>query len=371
MAAQLSVLFAGGGTGGHVYPAIAIADALRDRAEIAFAGSAHRLEAQLVPEAGYPLHTVSSKPIARRVSFDLVRSAFANIFGIAQSLRMVDRIRPDLLIATGGYVCFPVVVATRLLRALGRVSTEIILVEPNARPGLTNRLLLPLVGEVWGSFDDVRFGKKFIKTGVPVRVSLTHRPRREAALASFGLDAKKRTLLVMGGSQGARSINEAVVALVRTHALPEDWQVLLVTGSGEYERLAATLRDEPALAIVPYVHDVGAAYAAADLVLARAGASTLAELAAIGLPALLVPYPHAAGDHQNVNARAFAATGAGVVLDDAALAGGALREVLADAVVPERLLALQMAARSLAGGDALAAVLARIDVIVRRNQAAR
>ena len=159
MGERMKVVFAGGGTGGHLYPAIAIAGALGDSAAIDFIGTADRLEATVVPKAGYRLHAVSSRPLTRRVSFELVRTFFANLGGTLQSIGLLRKLRPDIVIATGGYVCFPAVLAARVLRFFGAYRGAIALLEPNAHPGLTNRLLAPLVDEVWGAFPnaDPRF----------------------------------------------------------------------------------------------------------------------------------------------------------------------------------------------------------------------
>ena len=360
------VLFAGGGTGGHLYPAIAVADALRARgAHVTFAGSADRLEARIVPHAGYALHAIASRALTRRLSFDLIATLWANAVGTVQSAALLWRDRPDAVIATGGYVCFPAVLAARALRWTRLHRAAIALLEPNAKPGLTNRMLAPLVDEVWGAFGDAdsRFAGKYVRTGVPVRASLRALPSRDEAVASLGLDPERQTLLAMGGSQGARSINDAAIAMVRS--LPSGWQLLLVTGESDYERVRAAMPAGSAT-VVGYLSDPAAAYAAADLVLARAGASTLAELTAVGRPAILVPYPFAADDHQTINARRFAETGAALVVADHELPGGALQAFERASQEPA-LGALREAAARLQTGDPLATILARVDWLTARK----
>jgi len=349
---NVRIVFTGGGTGGHIYPAIAIADALGSDANVTFIGSAHRLEARLVPQAGYRLRTVASRPLTRRLSFDLVRTIVANLVGVVQSARILRACRPQLVVATGGYVCFPVVLAAR---ALG---VRVALLELNAQPGLTNRLLAPFVSDVW--------------TGIPVRASLRALPTREVALARFGLDGQRRTLLVLGGSQGARSLNDAVLALLTTGGLPDGWQAVLVTGERDEDHARAALaaggsaRDTAV--VRAYLDDPADAYAAADLVLARAGASTLGELAFLGKPAVLVPYPHASDDHQRRNAERFAANGAAVVIDDSDLATR-LRPVLAEVSAPARLAAMHANAQALQPDDPIVAIRARIDALIARKDA--
>jgi UDP-N-acetylglucosamine--N-acetylmuramyl-(pentapeptide) pyrophosphoryl-undecaprenol N-acetylglucosamine transferase len=367
----VNVVFTGGGTGGHLYPAIAIAQALGDRAQVTFIGTADRLEATIVPQAGYTLATVRSRPLTRKPSLDLIATAFANARGTLQAMRLLARLKPDLVIATGGYVCFPVVLAARALRALGRSHVAIALLEPNARPGLTNRLLAPLVDEVWGAFPnaDPRFAGKYVHTGIPVRASLRALPSREAAIARLGLSSKRSTLLAMGGSQGARSINDALTVLLKNDGLPAGWQLIHVTGEKEYDRVRAALgREEGALRA--YLHDVADAYAAADLVLARAGASTLGELAATGKAAILVPYPHAAEDHQRANAAVVAGAGAAVVVDDRELFAGKLRAILADVVQPSRLAELRAAAERGLALDPIATILNRVEALGARKKRA-
>lgn len=358
-----AVVFAGGGTGGHLYPAIAIADALRaGGARVVFVGTGDRLESVIVPRAGYPLHTIASRPLRGSGPLESLLALGVNAWGTLQSLLLLPRLRPDIVVATGGYVCFPLVVAARVRRFLRATSAPIVLFEPNATPGLTNRVLAPMVDEIWGAAVVApRWAGKYVRTGVPVRACLRDAPPRALAAARFGLDPQRPVLLAMGGSQGARTINGAVRALAASHGLPASWQVLLVTG--ERERSGEAIDGVTTLA---YLDDVAAGYAAADVVLARAGASTLAELTAAGKPAILVPYPFAADDHQTINARAFARTGAALVVADAEL-GACLGEVLAGVAAPGELERLRAAARRRQGDDPLATIIARVDRLTART----
>ena len=364
----MNITFAGGGTGGHLYPAIAIADLLAAQHSIRFIGTRDRLEARIVPHAGYEINFIPAAPLQRNASLATLRTVLVNSGGVAAAARVLLEHRPDLLIATGGYVCFPVVFAARMLRALRLIRAPIALLEINAYPGLTNRLLAPLVDEVWGAFAAARksFGVKFVQTGAPVRESLRHPRERTDAARWFGLDPARKTILVMGGSQGARSMNEAVSALVTRRALPADWQILHVSGERDYEYMKAeqrTLFGENRVALVSYLDDLADAYAASDLVVARSGASTLGELAAIGLPAVLVPYPHAAEDHQRVNAQAFVEAGAALLLSDAELSGDSLWWTLRSAMEPAALARMREAARSLAPQDALREITGRVSAL--------
>lgn len=372
---RLKIVFAGGGTGGHLYPAIALADALRGRAEIRFIGTADRLEATIVPNAGYSLTTISARPLEREISLGALRTAGATVAGTLQAVRALRAFPADIVIATGGYVCFPAMSAARLLRAVRQIPAALALLEPNAQPGLTNRLLAPLVDEVWGAFAtaDRAFAGKYVHTGIPVRASLQRSVNRIDAARRLGVDPNRRTILVIGGSQGARSINEAVAALVTRRALPPAWQVLHVSGERDYEYMQAEEREpfgDNAVSLVPYLREMTDAYAVSDAVVARAGASTLGELAALGVPSVLVPYPHASEDHQTRNARAFEAAGAAVVVPDAEVGPDSLWWALRTVMEPQRLATMGAAARSLAGGDPVSAIVARIDALAARRTAA-
>jgi UDP-N-acetylglucosamine--N-acetylmuramyl-(pentapeptide) pyrophosphoryl-undecaprenol N-acetylglucosamine transferase len=366
----VTVVFAGGGTGGHLYPAIAIADALQPSATIAFVGSADRLETTIVPKAGYPLHTVCAHALPRRFSLDLLRAIARNVEGTLQSLRLLAAARPDLVVATGGYVCFPVALAARIRRLVGLSHAPIVLLEPNLAPGVTTRLLAPIVDEIWGECGGFarRLRAKCRPTGVPIRSSLRSLPSRAEAASRLGLDPAKPVLLAVGGSQGARAINDALVAALQSDALPSNWQVLALTGAAEYAKVSTAVRraKDAAASFVarPYLDEMADAYAVADLVLARAGASTLGELAALGKPAVLVPYPFATEAHQRANAARFETVGAALVMTDRQLASGGLPAVLAEATAPQRLALLTANAAQLGQNDALAQILARIDSLV-------
>lgn len=364
---QLRIAFTGGGTGGHIYPALAIDDALRSCVggayEPRFFGSRRGLEAKLVKTM--PLTFVPSAPLQRSLSLSTLRTVAANTAGVVMSLVALGGFKPQFVVATGGYVGFPVVVAARILRMLRVIRARIALLEINAAPGLTNRLLTPLVDEVWTTYaeSDAAFGRKSVRTGTPVRASLLVPKDAASARDRLGLDPARTTIVVFGGSQGARSINEAVAALVTRRTLGEGWQVLHVSGERDYAYMQAEERDPAAgnrVRLLPYLEDPSDAYAAADVVIARAGASTLAELAVTGTPSILVPYPFAAEQHQAKNAALFERGGAAVVIADAELSGDRLWWSLRDIVETDRIVAMRRAARSLAPRNAAATIAERI-----------
>jgi UDP-N-acetylglucosamine--N-acetylmuramyl-(pentapeptide) pyrophosphoryl-undecaprenol N-acetylglucosamine transferase len=346
--------------------------ALGDSLELLFVGTRQGIEATAAPAAGLNAAFVASRPLTRRLSFDVLRTAADNAVGFVQAVRVIARFRPDAVVATGGYVSVPVVLAARALRLARRSRARIALLEPNAVPGLANRLLGPLVDELWVSFADpaARTPRNAVLTGTPVRASVLSKLSPEAARRMLGLRPDGITIVVMGGSQGAQRINDAVTAMVSKRALPDGWQVLLVSGRGDAERVKAALSaagSPPAVVLVPYLDDPGAAYAAAEVVVARAGASTLAELAATGTPSILVPYPHAAAAHQQRNAEAAHAAGTARVVPDAELEGERLRSELLAALEPSELARARAAAGSLAATDPRARIAARVGALLERG----
>ena len=362
----MRVVLTGGGTGGHVYPALAIAEAFAAEPAFAplaidFVGTADGLEARIVPKAGLPLHVVRAAALQRRLGLGTLRTLGTNLRGVIEAVALLRQLRPDVLIATGGYVSLPVVAALRLLRALGRSRARIAVLEPNAAAGLTNRLLAPLVDTVWYAIAPadrhLRMGESIV--GVPVRASMRRPLARDEARRQLGLAEDGFVIVVVGGSQGARSINEAVAGYVEAGVAPGT-HVVVVAGDRDYAALHARLAGRPGATVLAYLDDPRVAYAAADIVVARAGASTLGELAATATPALLVPYPFATANHQEHNARAFAAAGAARIVADRDLDAERLRRELAAALEPPALAALRSAAARGATDDPCATIVARV-----------
>jgi UDP-N-acetylglucosamine--N-acetylmuramyl-(pentapeptide) pyrophosphoryl-undecaprenol N-acetylglucosamine transferase len=365
------VAFTGGGTGGHIYPALAIDDAIRAEYDASdyqprFFGNRDGLEATLVTTM--PLTFVPSAALQRKLSLRTVATVWRNLCGVVLALGGLLSFRPVMVVATGGYVCFPVVVAARILRTIGLLRCGIALLEINVRPGLTNRLLAPLVDEVWTTYDASApfFRGKAHRTGTPVRASLLAGKHPSRARIELGMAPERSTIVAMGGSQGARSINEAVAALVTRRTLGETRQVLHVSGERDHAYMEAEERDVGTnhVKLVAYLDDPANAYAAADVAITRSGASTLAELAATGTPSILIPYPFASDDHQASNAAIFAERGAAVVIADADLSGDRLWWELDAMLQPSRLAEMRAAAQSLAGSDVGRAIVSRIELLM-------
>lgn len=341
-----TVVIAAGGTAGHVVPALAVADALRARgAGVAFVGG-ERAEAELVPEAGYPFHPLRVAGIDRENPVRAARALLLAAGATARARRLLRSIGADAVLGGGGYVAGPVGLAAGALRL------PLALTEADSHLGVANRLLAPLARRVFLAFPlDGRTGRKYVVTGRPVPAG-TGQADRRAARERFGIEADARCLLVFGGSLGARRLNDAAVDAFGAAA---PCAVLHACGRRDHDDLRRrldALGSPPHYRLRAYIEPFADALAAADLVAARAGGSVL-ELAAAGLSAILVPYPHATADHQTTNARYMESAGAAIVVPDADLDGPRLaREVWALLGAPERLAAMGAAARATARPDA-------------------
>jgi UDP-N-acetylglucosamine--N-acetylmuramyl-(pentapeptide) pyrophosphoryl-undecaprenol N-acetylglucosamine transferase len=350
----MKVMIAGGGTGGHVYPGIAVAEQLvrmRPRAEVVFVGGRRGLEAHAVPESGFRIRYILTRGFPRRAWWRWPAALLANAVGLAQALWVVASERPDAVLGTGGYVSGPVAMAAWLL---GR---PLLLQEQNSIPGLANRWLARVADEVHLSFTEARayFKRKdnLKVTGNPVRAHILGGDRGQA-LQVFDLADGKPTLFIFGGSRGAHRINEAALDAMRRLKGRVDLQFILQTGRDDFDWAKGVVDAEQLPArVVPFLRDIHLAYAVADLVVCRSGAMTLAEIAACGTPAILVPYPHAAHNHQEVNAHNLVERGAAALLLDRELTGERLAKEIAHLVADRQTLRRMSAnARTFARLDA-------------------
>jgi UDP-N-acetylglucosamine--N-acetylmuramyl-(pentapeptide) pyrophosphoryl-undecaprenol N-acetylglucosamine transferase len=345
----MRILLAGGGTAGHTSPLLATADALRridPSVEVTALGTARGLEVRVVPEAGYPLELIPPVPLPRKPSGDLLRVPGRLRSAVTAALEVVDRVRPAVVVGFGGYVSVPAYLAARRRRV------PLVVHEGNALPGIANKLGARLTTHVATSFPGTPM-RHAVYTGLPIRrmISTLDRPgTREEARKTFGLDLDRPTLLVTGGSQGARRLNQSVTAAHRALA-DAGIQVLHVAGPAGEARVDRREGDPPYV-VVPYVDRMDLAYAAADLVVCRAGANTVTETAAVGLPAVFVPLPIGNGE-QELNARPVVDAGGGLLVQDGAFtpecAQATLPALLTD---PERLRAMSSAASDLIPRDA-------------------
>ena len=345
----MKVLLAGGGSAGHTSPLLATADALRrldDSVEVTALGTPRGLEGRVVPEAGYPLEMIPPVPLPRRPSADLARVPARLRSAVKAALEVVDRIRPDVVVGFGGYVSVPAYLAAR------RRHVPIVVHEGNALPGIANRLGARFTDHVATSFPDTPL-RHASYVGLPIRRMISTLDRaalRDEARSTFGLDADRPTLLVYGGSQGARRLNQSVSAAERSLA-EAGVQVLHVVGA-QGEALVSRAAGEAPYVVLPYVDRMDLAYAAADLVLCRCGANSVTEVASVGLPAVFVPLPIGNGE-QSLNARPVVEAGGALLVQDGALTPEWVAATVPSlATDPARLARMSTAAAGLVPRDA-------------------
>jgi UDP-N-acetylglucosamine--N-acetylmuramyl-(pentapeptide) pyrophosphoryl-undecaprenol N-acetylglucosamine transferase len=302
----LRVLFAGGGTGGHICPAMAIAEALKEQdpsSELLFLGTGREVERKLLEGAGYPYEIAAPTRLDRRLrSLPLVLAGAAK--GLAKAFRAIKRFSPDVVLGLGGYGQVPGVVAARML------GIPYALFEPNRVPGRANRLLSGGAQEIYiqwaGTEEALRKPERAVRTGTPVRQQALVTQSAEDARYRLGLPVKRPVLLIVGGSQGARPLNNWAEKVFETVRRPR-FSILHLTGNKDSARGLNRVYERAGVAhgVFPFRDDMGLLYAASDLVLCRAGGATLAEVTAAGLPCFAVPYPHAVDDHQRANAESL------------------------------------------------------------------
>ena len=340
------VVFAGGGTGGHLSPGLAVARELTGRlndAEIIFIGTGRPIEKRMIPSAGFELRVTPAVKLPRKL-LQVPLFPFRLWAAVRRARTLIAGLHPAIVIGLGGYGSFPSVYAAH------KLGIATVLLEQNSVPGRANRRLSRIAREVYVQFECsrqyLRHPDRVHVLGNPLRDGITGK-NREEALRGFSLATNLKTLAVLGGSQGARQINRAVCDALPMLAKSGDVQIIHQTGSADLEWVrdrhdASDIRS----CVAAFIDDMPGVLAAADLILGRAGATTLAEIAAVGLPSVLVPYPAASDDHQTLNARAFVDAGAAVLVRDAELNGitvttfvtelmgdGARRSAMADAAL--------------------------------------
>ncbi|MFC4960814.1 undecaprenyldiphospho-muramoylpentapeptide beta-N-acetylglucosaminyltransferase [Streptomyces mauvecolor] len=321
MRTPLSVVIGAGGTGGHIYPGLALAEALRRAvpdAVISFVGTTRGLEGKLIPGAGYHLHTVDMIPFDPSLGAKRYLLPAALLKSGAQCRAILKTQRAQVAVGMGGYPSAPVIVGARM------AGLPSLIHESNAVPGRANQFAARLTSNIAVAFDRSRAhlagGQDAITTGMPIAASLASLDRtalRTEARRALGVPPGARLVLVNGGSLGAARLTAAAIGLAGRWRERADVHLLIKTGPAQLEDTQRQLAHLPGARAVPYLDRMDLAYAAADLVVCRAGSATVAELAATGVPAVLVPYPHAPGDHQTHNARVLSDAGAGLLVPDA------------------------------------------------------
>jgi UDP-N-acetylglucosamine--N-acetylmuramyl-(pentapeptide) pyrophosphoryl-undecaprenol N-acetylglucosamine transferase len=306
-------LFAGGGTGGHLFPSIAVAERIRKilpEAEIMFIGTRSRLEGRIIPKLGFNFSSIWIKGFSRKLNFENLLFPLKLGISLIQSLLINYRFKPKVAIGSGGYVSGPAIWGSSV------VGAKVILLEQNSYPGITTRLLERYASEIHLSFENsIKYFKnknKLNVTGNPVRESLIKINKIEA-LNQYGLNSSHKTLLILGGSLGAGSLNKAVEKFIK-HDYSENINIIWQTGKNYFE-LYKHLASKNII-VSDFINDMNLAYSACDLLVSRAGATTIAELIVLGIPAVLVPSPNVAENHQYYNARSLSDKNAAVLLED-------------------------------------------------------
>lgn len=329
----MKVIISGGGTGGHINPGIAVARKIMEKhpnAEILFIGTENGLEKKMVPNEGFPIQFITVEGLNKKLSVKTIKSAVKGLKGYGMARRILRDFKPDVVVGTGGYVCGPVVLSA----AMKGIPT--IIHEQNAIPGVTNKILSRFVSRIAISFHESEkyFPKaKVCYTGNPVKEQILS-INRQKARKSWDLDASKPILFAVGGSRGAKNLNMAVAELI-PDLVKENIQMIFVTGEVGYDDVIQKLKERGmnqeelkrrGICIMPFLYQMENALGACDLIISRAGATTLSEITAAGIPALLIPSPFVANNHQEYNALVLEENGAAILIKESQLKEGILKE---------------------------------------------
>ena len=327
----MKYIISGGGTGGHIYPALAIAKEIKSsdkNAEILYIGTKEGLEAELVPKEGVKFKPIRVKGLPRKInkkSFIALRELLA---GLKESQRIIEDFKPDIVIGTGGYVCGPIVYKA----ARNKIPT--IIHEQNAFPGITNKILSRYVDKVATTFDEAskyfKYPDRVINTGNPIRTEILNR-NKELSYKLLNIDSNKPFVLSFGGSGGQKKLNDAIFDILLNKLWNKDYQLIHITGKRLYDSFMEDIKANDIvlnknIRILPYLYDMPDALNIADLLISSSGAITLAETSVIGLPSILIPKSYTAENHQEYNARAFENAGASIVILEKDLSGNVLNQ---------------------------------------------
>ena len=318
MKQSINILISGGGTGGHIYPAIAIANELKLRypnSKFLFVGAKEKMEMEKVPQAGYEIKGLWIAGIQRKITFKNVLFPFKLLSSLLKSRRIIKQFKPNIAIGTGGFASGPAL----LMASLNKIPT--LIQEQNSYPGITNKLLAKKSHKICVAYDHLeRFfpADKILKTGNPVRqdLLLIH-TKRDASLSFFNLDKNKKTVLVLGGSLGARRVNELIESQLDFFN-QQNLQVIWQCGK-LYNLAYQKYNDLAHVQVHPFINQMGMAYAASDFIISRAGASSVSELCIVGKPVLFIPSPNVAEDHQTKNAKSVVDHHAAIMIKESEL----------------------------------------------------
>lgn len=312
----MNVIFSCGGTGGHIFPALAIAEELmvREKVKILFVGSKDGMEKNIITKLKFNFVSISAKPLIRKITIKNLLNCFYNIKAILEAMKIINYFNPNIVIGTGGFVSFPM-----LFAAILKKKTTLIH-EPNVYPGIANKLLGLFVSKITVGFEETKKYFPFHKTkvtGNPVRNSIFKKDKSKG-IKYFKLDKGKKTILIMPGSRAAKKINDVVLSSIKTIEKEiKNIQIIWMTGKSEYKKIKELIKKSKIkIRVFDFIYDSGLAYAVSDAAVLRAGASTVSEIVLTKTPAILVPYPHATDNHQEKNAVLFERKKAAIVIRD-------------------------------------------------------
>lgn len=313
----MNIILSAGGTGGHIFPAIAVAEEIRNRfkdSSILFVGAHGKMEMQKVPKAGFEIEGLPVHGLTRRMGFKSIVALWKFGLSVFGAMKIMRRFKPDVVMGFGAFASAPILCAAIIKKV------HIVLHEQNAYPGLVNRWIGKYADRICVAFEDMHTyfpSNKIIYTGNPIRLSIDNELSREEAKIELGLDPNKKLVLITGGSLGAKTLNDAMLNALNKIRDAEQVQWLWQCGDRYFENLTTLFKDLPAhVQLVPFINRMQIAMIASDLICARAGALTLSEIAGYGRASILIPSPNVAEDHQNKNARAVEMSGGALVLQD-------------------------------------------------------
>ncbi|WP_409294461.1 undecaprenyldiphospho-muramoylpentapeptide beta-N-acetylglucosaminyltransferase [Peribacillus sp. SCS-26] len=364
----MKIAVSGGGTGGHIYPALALIREIKKKdpkAEFLYIGTENGLEGSIVPREGIPFESIRITGFKRKLSFENVKTIMRFLKGVRDSRKMLKQFKPDIVIGTGGYVCGPVVYAAAKLKIPAVVH------EQNSLPGLTNKFLSRYVDKVAICFEDARAffpAEKVEMTGNP-RASEVVDYKGKQGIAELGLSPDKKTVLVFGGSRGAKPINSAIVKIL-AELREKPYQILYITGEVHYESTLKEIKlhaDPENVVIKPFLHNMPEILAGIDLAVTRAGATTLAELTALGIPSILIPSPYVTDNHQEKNARALSDHGAAELILEKDLSGASLLKAMDSIMLdPAKTMDMKVAARKIGIPDAAGRLYSLMEELAKK-----
>ncbi len=307
-------IISGGGTGGHIFPALAIANEIKGRmpdAQILFVGAKGRMEMEKIPAAGYPIEALWISGINRTNKLKNLSFPLKLVSSLWKAGKIINKFKPDAVIGTGGFASGPVLYVAQ------KKGIPTFIQEQNSYPGITNKLLAKNALKIYTAYDNLDnfFNpEKILLTGNPIRESLKSlNENKTDALNKFGLQPNKKTLLVVGGSLGAMQVNRAIEKYI-DEIKNNQWQLIWQTGKNHYEKFRKY--EDKSIKVMPFINDMNQAYAAADLIISRAGAGSISELAVVGKPVILIPSPYLAEDHQTKNAKALSDKNAAILIKE-------------------------------------------------------